>query len=522
MQQVIMSVRRLISLRRALLALLLAMTLGMIAGCGPATAPGAGQSGSAASVRIADPVAVYLTTANLDKTLERQADLHFAQGTGSDGTRILVDATQHYQTLSAGFGVALTDTSAWLLQVVLPPVLRDRAMAQLFSPDTGIGLSYLRVGMGGTDYNVSRQPYTYDDLPAGETDPELKHFSLDHDRAYIIPALQQALGLNPDMVFTTSPWSPPAWMKSDGQLVPTTPLSMLKSDAFAPWAQYFVKFVQGYAEAGIHFDHISIQNEPLNPLILPGIPGMLLPPHDAISFVNNHLAPAFKANDINSKIMVWDFSWELDATYIPLVMAGAGSQIGALAYHCYLSDPTSMSFYQALYGLPQYETECSSKLSNIEPAQMMIRALNNWAEGVQLWNAALDTTGGPKFGAGCVGQPGTAFSGQDCIAPVTVDMEKRTYALSSDYWALAHFSKFIRKGARRIASNGLAICYGGPQAQPCALEGTAFENVDGSRVLVLNTSNGKEASFTLTDNDKHVTYTLPAGATATLIWSPKP
>jgi len=481
----------------------------------------------AGDVPPADHVAVYLTTHDLAQTLARQPDLVFSEGDmAAAGATIAVDPAQTFQTLSAGFGVALTDTSAWLLQVVLPPAMRDRAMADLFSPTDGIGLTYLRVGLGGTDYNVAETPYTYDDLPAGETDPQLAHFSIDHDRAYIIPAVQQALRLNPDIVMTTSPWSPPAWMKTDGQLVPKTPLSTLKRDAFEPWAQYFVRFVKEYEAAGIHFDHVSIQNEPLNPVLVPlagrdgFIPGLLLPPTDAIELITNHLAPAFRANAIDSKITIWDFFWEVDASYIPLVMAGAGGDVGALAYHCYLSDPRIMDVYATLYGLPQYETECSSKLSNVEPAQMTIRALNHSAEGIQLWNAALDPDGGPKFGGGCRGQPGTSFAGDECTAPIVVDPATGTYTRDADFWALAHFSKFIKRGAHRIAASGLQSCGTSPATRPgdCGLEGTAFENPDGSRVLVLTSNDGSEAQFTMTEGGRSVRYAVPDRAIATLVW----
>ncbi len=475
----------------------------------------------------ADAVAVYVTTSDLSKTLERQQDLRFQEGPGRGLGNVSIDATQKYQTLSAGFGIALTDSSAWLLREMLPPKLRNGAMAALFSPTKGIGLTYLRVGIGGTDYNVSRQPYTYDDLPPGQTDPNLTHFSMMHDQAYIIPAVQQALRLNPDIVMTASPWSPPAWMKTDGQLVPLTPLSFLKRDAFAPWAQYLVKFLQGYEAAGIHIDHMSIQNEPLNTVLAPAatlvggfIPGMTLLPNDAITLINDHLAPAFRGNGITSKITIWDYAYDQGLAYIPLVMLLAGNNVGAIAYHCYVSDAGAMSITRALYNLPLYETECSSKLNNIEPAQAAIRALNNHAEGVQLWNAALDPQGGPKFGGGCKGLPTMKYAGVECTAPITVNPETRTYTLTSDYWALAHFSKFIKLGARRIDSRGLQVCLSGLVTLPCGLEGTAFENPDGARVLVVTTNNGQPSAFTLTENGRHVSYTLPAGATATFVWRP--
>lgn len=475
------------------------------------------------------PVSVYVTTPDLTRTLHRENDLHFSSAPlKSAGVLVSVNPGRRYQSLSAGFGISLTDTSAWLLQEVLPPARRDAAMASLFSPTEGIGLTYLRVGIGGTDYNVSRTGYTYNDLPKGQTDPTLSRFSIAHDHQYIIPAVQQALRLNPRIVMTASPWSPPAWMKTDESLVPTRITSKLKPDAFEPWAQYITKFLEGYAEAGIRFDHISIQNEPVNsPLIIPGmftgetfIPGLWLPPQDAVKLVNDHLAPAFQARNIDTKIAVWEFLPTLGNLYIPLVMAGAGKNVGALAYHCYADSEAPMSQMRDKYRLPIYQTECSSKLNTIEPAQMIIRNLNNWAEGVQLWNAALDPQGGPKFGSGCRGLPFSKFAGQECTAPITVDPVTKTYKFTADYWALAHFSKFIKLGATRIDASGLMSCKGGLFPQPCRLEGTLFENPDRSRALVVTTDSQTPVPFVINDNGKHVSYTLPARSTATLVWRP--
>ncbi len=478
---------------------------------------------------IGDPppqgaAAVYLTTADLSQTLNRQADLPFKPGAGGGDSAITIDPANRYQTLSAGFGVALNDTAAWLLKRALPPATGDQAMKLLFSPQEGIGLSYVRVGLGGTDYNASAQPYTYDDLPPGQSDPQLLSFSLDHDRTAIIPAAQQALRLNPDIVFTTSPWSPPAWMKTEGQIVPSGAFSSrLKPDGYEPWAQYFVRFLKGYDAAGIHFSQVSLQNEPYNSLFTPlirleggsGIPGLYLPPYDALVFLRDHLQPALAANDIKTQILIWDFLWNGASPYIPYLMSRDGGQVDALAYHCYFGDPSVMSSNHALYGLPQFETECASKLSTIEPAQMAIRSLNNWAEGIQLWGAAVDTAGGPKFGSGCVGIPFSPFAGQDCTAPVTVDTQTGTFTLTSDFWALAQFSRFIRNGAQRIEATRLATCTRGIQ---CGLEGTAFVDRDGTRVLVLTTNDGRDASFSVTEGNRHLDYTIPAGAIATLVW----
>jgi hypothetical protein len=199
----------------------------------------------------------------------------------------------------------------------------------------------------------------------------------------------------------------------------------------------------------------------------------------------------------------------------------AGSDIAGLAYHCYLSDPSSMTTEHMLYpSEPALETECSSDLSNIEPAQMTIRVLRSWAQGVQLWNAALNQSYGPKVGNGCAGLPGTGpHAGQQCIAPVIVDTAKHTFSLTSDYWALAHFSKFIHLGAQRIASTTPSNCQTSPAPPaPCGLEDVAFRNPDGSEVLVATTNDGQPHTLAVTENGKSFSYTVPDGATVTFVW----
>src|SRR5258708_29551738 len=173
-------------------------------------------------------------------------------------------------------------------------------------------------------------------------------------------------------------------------------------------------------------------------------------------------------------------------------MSAAGGDIAGFAYHCYLSDPSSASTIHGLYpGRPILETECSSYLSEIYPAQMPIRVLRNWAQGVQLWNVALDQHGGPKIGSGCRGIFGP-WQGRDCIAPVTVNTTTHTYALTSDYWALAQFSKFIQLGARRIDSTDPSNCPPSPgSGWACGLEDVAFRNRNGSQVLVATAHDGK-------------------------------
>jgi glucosylceramidase len=500
--------------RRGLVAeiALLAALLGA-----PFVSPANAATGTRAATRR---IAVYLTTRDLKRTLARQPDLRFAPGAPSGPDAVTVDPSVHYQTLTTGFGVAMTDTSAYLLARGLPARARNDVMRKLFSPLTGIGLSFLRVPIGGSDYIVG-QPYTYDDMPPGQTDPTLSHFSLTHDRAYVIPMIRKALALNRATSVMANPWTPPAWMKTDDQLVTTTgPLGTLQTQYYGAYANYLVRFLEGYRAAGIKVSYLGVQNEPLTPLLLVAkIPESYLSPVDEGDLIHSYVAPALRSAGLAQNILAYDDGFERDLAYIPLVMNTAGGDVKGFAYHCYLSDPSSMSAEHSSYPAQlELETECSSKLSNIEPAQMAIRSLRNWAQGIQLWNAALDQNLGPKIGSGCQGLT-PPHTGQDCIAPVIIDTRTRTYSLTSDYWALAQFSKFIELGARRISSSTPNTCADTPvSGYACGLEDVAFQDPDGRQVLVATTNDGQPHTLDVSENGQGFSYTIPDGATATFVW----
>ena len=328
------------------------------------------------------------------------------------------------------------------------------------------------------------------------------------------------------MTLMANPWSQPAWMKADDMLVSVGPDGTLLPQYYGVYAQYLVKSVQAYRAAGIPVTYVGVQNEPYTPLLLvSGIPNSYLSGADEGNLIHNDVAPALRQAGLAPKIMAYDDGFQRSETFIPAAMQIAGSDIAGLAYHCYLSDPSSMSTEHTLFPQePALETECSSDLSNIEPAQMTIRVLRNWAQGVQLWNAALNQSLGPKIGSGCAGIPGTGpHAGQQCIAPVIVDTRKHTYSLTSDYWALAHFSKFIHLGAQRIDSTTPSSCTTSPAPPaPCGVEDVAFRNTDGSEVLVATTNDGQPHTLTVTENGQSFSYRVPDGATVTFVWPAPP
>src|SRR5262245_35074376 len=197
--------------------------------------PGVAQTGTS--------VSVWLTTPDQLNLLAPQGAVAFQADAGQNATTVDVDSRTTFQQVD-GFGASFTDSSAWLVSTKLTASARADVMSRLFDPVAGIGLSYLRQPMGASDFALSS--YTYDDMPAGQTDASLSHFSIDHDRAYILPLLKQARLINTQLRIVATPWSPPAWMKSSQSMIG----GVLNTSAMAPLAGYFVKFLQAYQAEG--------------------------------------------------------------------------------------------------------------------------------------------------------------------------------------------------------------------------------------------------------------------------------
>ena len=177
------------------------------------------------------------------------------------GVKVInVDDAIHYQHMAA-FSAAMTDSSAWLLWDQLSPAARAVLMSQLFGPE-GIHLNFIRVPIGASDYTVGGTPYSYDDLPAGQSDPTLANFSIAHDEPYIIPSLLQALRVNPSTQILASPWSPPAWMKANDAFNNIDLSGALLPAYYEPFADYLVKFIEAYRAQGIPISAITPENEP--------------------------------------------------------------------------------------------------------------------------------------------------------------------------------------------------------------------------------------------------------------------
>ena len=254
---------------------------------------------AAAPAAAATPAAhVWVTTPDGAMKLADRGVVSFRPG-GSDALTISVDPSRRYQTMD-GFGASITDSSAHVL-MRLSAQHRAAAMRSLFRDDR---LSFLRQPIGASDF-VAGDFYTYDDVPAGQTDYDMRRFSIAHDRAEILPLLRQALALNPRLKVIGSPWSPPAWMKTNQSLIGGRLID--EPRIYAAYARYFVKFVRAYARAGVPIYALTVQNEPQNRKPR-GYPGTDMPVAQEAKLIEA-LGPALRRAHLHTKLLGYDHNW---------------------------------------------------------------------------------------------------------------------------------------------------------------------------------------------------------------------
>jgi len=465
----------------------------------------------------APAVGVTQTDAAADQDMAPQPDLAFTTTAPSGVPVIDVNDQVRYQQFE-GLGAAMTDSSAWLIYDNLSAASRLTLMQDLFSTD-GIHLNFLRVPMGASDFTVSPidspDPYTYDDVPAGESDPDLTQFSIAHDLPYIIPTIQQALQINPDLIISANPWSPPAWMKANDSLDNVDLGGTLLTTAYQPLADYFVKFIEAYEDEGIPIDIIVPQNEPRSPGGSgTSYPGLTLPEADEATFISGDLEPALSAAGLDPKIYGNDLSWDKLSYAEPLASSSAAADLSGMAWHCYAGSPTVMSQLQeADPGLDQIVDECSPEIRSFGAPEYLISALRNWASVASVWNVALDPEGGPKqTDNGCPG----------CIGLATINEQTQAFTFNTEYYELGQVSAFVEPGAVRVDSPNF-VTYGTNSSNietvSSGLDDVAFLNPDGSQVLITYNNSTAPITFAAESNGSYFSYTLPAGAMTTFTWS---
>lgn len=406
---------------------------------------------------------------------------------------VTVDASQRLQSV-LGFGGAFTDASCYLLGG-MEAAPRRKLLEELFGRD-GLGLSLGRTCIGSSDY--SRNAYSYDDAAA--PDPELKQFSIDHDRGYILPVLREALDIQPELFLFATPWSPPGWMKTGGSLLGGS----MRKEYFPSYAQYFVKFLEAYRAAGVPIRAVTTQNE-VDTDQDGKMPAALWGQEYEAGFIKGFLGPALRDAHLDTKIWLLDHNYNLwgralDMMSDPEVL----KYVDGVAWHGYVGEPDAMTRVHdafpaqnaywteggSFYDAPDYLTDWAKWSASY--AQIM----KNWARCIVGWNLLLDEKGGPNIG------PFT------CGGMVTINSKTHELTRSGQYWAFAHYAKAVQRGARVIATS---------TAQP-DIEHVAFANPDGSYVLVL-TNAGDEARVECRSHGKAIAVTLDRNSVLTLKWS---
>lgn len=451
-------------------------------------------------VEIDEVVAIYQTSADGSSVLASFADsLPLVSPTG-EGVQVVVNPDAVQQKME-GYGAALTESSAYVLMEYLSESERFDVLEDLFSPEKGIGISYVRVTMGGSDFSLSN--YTYNDLGPGKTDTSLQSFSLEKDRAYLIPVLQEILSIVPDLNIMATPWTAPAWMKTNERLLDG---GSLTPAYYASYAQYFVRYLTELASEGIPIQAITVQNEPLHQA---SYPSMRMTPEEQKTFIRDHLGPALEQAGLDTEIMVYDHNW--DDVDFPLQILSdpvAKDYVAGSAFHCYGGQVEAMSIvHNAHPDKGIYFTECSggdwsqdygSNLAwNME--NLFVGAPRNWAKNVLLWNLALDENNGPING-GCT----------DCRGVITINSTNGRVTKNVEYALLGHSAQFVRPGACRIETSN---------TRTSGLSQVVYQNVDQSFVMVALNHLDRPLEVEIYAADNQVfRYSIPAGSLVTFQW----
>ncbi len=438
-------------------------------------------------------IRIWLTEGNKSALFSRQNDIQFTN-VSNQLPSIKVDSSQKFQSID-GFGFCLTDGSAYLINSMSASD-KNNLLNELFSTDgNSIGISYIRVSIGASD--LSSHVYSYDDLPAGETDIHLLKFGLDENKKDLIPLLKMILKINPGIKIVGSPWSAPVWMKDNS----SSKGGSLQKKYYDAYANYFVKYIKAMKKEGINIDAITPQNEPLNPK---NNPSMYMSAKDERDFIKNSLGPAFAKEAISTKIICYDHN--ADEPQYPLAIlqdTETSKYVDGSAFHLYAGNISALSQVYAafpgknIYFTEQYTGSGSSFAGDLSWAinNLIIGAIKNWSRNVLEWNLASDPNLGPHTDGGCT----------TCLGAITVDGNAITR--NQSYYIIAHASKFVRPGSVRIYSSDVS-----------AISSVAFLAPDGQKVLIVLNTGRRWQQFNIQYKGKTAYTSLNGGAVATYVW----
>jgi glucosylceramidase len=446
--------------------------------------------GWAHPVSCSEPEVEWWTSSeDMQHTLSPHPALRFDATLPVTKPSVQVDDSIRYQSL-VGLGSSLEHSTCYNLSL-LPQEQREKALESLVHPTKGIGMSLMRICIGTPDFTASPW-YTYDDMPPGHEDPELKQFSIAKDKEYVLPILQAARRINPQLKFFASPWSPPGWMKTNDRIGG----GEIDPKHFRHFAEYLARFVEAYREEGIDVHAITIQNEPeYSPTTYPTCRWTARQQRD---FIRDHLGPVFQAHQLRTLIWCYDHNFNHPGFPAAILKDPQAAQyVDGSAFHLYEGKPSAMSGLHAQFPDKSiYFTEGSTYGS--AGAAEIISYFRNWARTYNAWVTMIDDQGKPN--------PGPHDCSPTCIV---LRREQLTLQYGFDYSMYGQFMKFLQPGAVRVESTTSS------QLPP----NVAFRNPDGSLVLIVANAQSKPQELTVVWNQKSFGTLLEAKSVATFRWT---
>lgn len=435
----------------------------------------------------------YLTTPDQSSLIDLQSSNIFPL-TQNNNSTISVNENETFQQMD-GFGYSLTGGSAQLINN-MSSATRGNLLNELFGDGPNdVNVSYIRVSIGASDLDAT--VFTYTNLPSGQTDPNLDSFSINPDMANLVPVLREILAIRPDIKILATPWSAPAWMKTNNNSVG----GELRTEFYPTYANYFVKYIQAMEAEGIIIDAITVQNEPENPF---NNPSMVMSAQQQIDFIANHLGPAFDTANISTKIIAFDHN--PDNTNYPITVlndATANSYIDGSAFHLYAGQINNLSLVhnahpdKNIYFTEQWIEAPGNFREDIRWhfRELMIGATRNWSRNVLQWNLAADPNNRPFTEGGCT----------RCLGAVTIDGNNVTR--NSAYYIVAQVARFVPVNSTRIGSNNLTD-----------LPNVAYKTPDGKVVVVVLNNTDTQKNFNINVQSQPISTVLPAGSVGTYVW----
>ena len=453
----------------------------------------------------AQTVEGWRSAENADRLMAPLEPIEFSKKRTRNADVLALDPDTTFQPI-LGIGNSLEHSTCYNLSL-LPEADRRAAIRSIVHPTEGIGMNLMRVCIGTPDF-TGEDWYSYNDMPPGETDPELKNFSIEKDRAHIIPVLKMALEENPDLRYFATPWSPPGWMTSTDNMIG----GHLLPEHYPAYAEYFVKFIRAYEAEGIPIHAVTVQNEPGVDRSVEDDPKWFYPSckwtgKQERDFIKNHLGPAFERHNITTEIWSYDHNFNENPTigdpgisYPRTVFSDsdAAKYADGVAFHSYVGRAKGMTvFHEEFPEVPIYFTETST--FGVSGAIKIMTYFQNWARSYNAWVTILDENRGPNNGP---------FDAS--LTSITYDSPTNSVYYNFDFFMYAHFSKFIQRGALRIDLQGTSR----------KQNAVAFKNPDGTIVVVIANDNREDWNFAIEHDGKRFSDSLPPHALATYRWTP--